>query len=1469
MLNDSSLLNLAPLMKLSLSLVSVFFLPLSTWAQSPTELITQAIKANPELKFYEAEIAAAKAEKQSGAHLVSPNVSVEGGNKHVNGQGDAQVWQAEISQSFDFPGRIALRKAVADRDIALAELGLLQFKALLGNEIRAQAGDLALLKRKIDATKSVRVRLEELIDVLVQRDTGSISAKLERRILEATLLTSDRALTDATKAASEASTKLNMLAGRAPDAAIQLSDTFAALPPPPSLEALKTLAARSNFELQQKRVQLARQGLKIDLTKSERWGNITFGPYLAGEQSKNNEIEGGLRLSIPLPLWTKKNQANVAAEEARQLGAQAMLNAALRDLERELSIARANYTAELEALSHWRPETEKEFQDAAEEADHHYRLGAVPATTYIEMQRGYLDALDTLIESRRNAWRHRMEIERLTGLQYGGETVISAIIDFSLKNRLLVIIGSLILLGAGIVSALHLPIDAVPDITNTQVQINTPVPALAPEETEKLVTYTLELALSGIAGVQEFRSITKSGLSQVTLVFGDDVSIYRARQLVSERLEIVELPDGLKPEMSPITTGLGEIVYYSIDYREDSPQRKLDRKTQLMELHDLHEFVVKPFLRSTPGVAEINTTGGYERQLVIQPRPDALRDAGMTFGELATIIGDNVHNGGGGIIERGDSRVLIRGVSKVVSMEDIANLPVKFAAAAQPLKVKDLAEVVVGSDVRTGAAAENGEEAVLGTVMMLMGENSRVVSKRAEDKIKELEGRLPKDVVMRILYARSNVVDNTIATVRSNLFEGAVLVIVVLLVLLGNWRAALIVASAIPLAFLFALIGMTYGGVSGNLMSLGAVDFGLIIDGAVVMVENIVRVLGQKQHELGRPLTARERLIAVKEAADQVASPMFFGVLIITLVYIPILALSSVEGRMFHPMAITVMLALGGALVLALTLMPVLCSLLLRGRITEEDNVLIRWAKWIYSPLLRLAWNMRFILITLVLGMLAVTGGIFLSLQQEFVPTLNEGSWTAMVFQPASVSITSSLANCIKTQKYIRDKVPEITRTFARIGTSNVATDPMSPGEYDLYMFYKPQSEWRQESGHPVSRDRLAEIIRSELAVQIPEQSYQFAQPIEMRFNELMEGSRADLSVKIFGEEFDVMENIGQKVKAVLEGMAGTNEAEFETEGRVPTLEIRVNRDALLKFNVAATEVNSAIGIAMAGQTAGLLIEHDRRRDIVVRLPENLRNDVAVMKQLPVRTRDGGLIDLGKLAEFADVDQVDSIGREDGHRRVGINVDLSEGTDAERYVKDARAGIAEQITLPEGYTVDFGGQFKHLKEARIRLAIFGLLALVLIFVLIHATFRSVPQTLIIYTGIPLAITGGVVALWVRNMPFNISAAIGFIALSGVAVLNGVVLISCFNQLRNEDRDPEQAVTEGSLQRLRPVLMTALVASLGFGPMAMSIGPGAEVQRPLATVVIGGILSSTFLTLFLLPILYRWISRTERKGMSHS
>lgn len=1041
--------------------------------------------------------------------------------------------------------------------------------------------------------------------------------------------------------------------------------------------------------------------------------------------------------------------------------------------------------------------------------------------------------------------------------------MIDRIIETSLRQRAFVIFAALGLTGAGIWAALHLPIDAVPDITNVQVQLNTEVPALAPEEIEKLVTLPLEIELSGIQGVDEFRSLSRFGLSQVTLVFKDGTDIYRARQLVSERLANVQLPAGLKPVLSPIATGLGEIVYYTLDYKKDAQDKPTTRIEQLMELRETQEFVVKPFLRSIPGVADINTNGGYERQIVVMPKSQALRDAAITFSELAEVIAQNAENSGGGVVERGSDLVLMRGVSKVSNIEEIGNLPVKFGGGVKPILVRDLAEIGIGSDVRIGAAAENGQEAVLGTVIMLFRENSRTVSLRVEEKIAALQDKLPPNMEARVKYTRSSVVDRTIATVKTNLFEGAILVAVVLFLLLGNWRGALIVTMAIPLSFFFALIGMAYGGVSGNLMSLGAIDFGLIIDGAVVMVENVVRVLGIRQKEMQRKLTSRERLEAVREAASQVGRPMFFGVLIITIVYVPILALTGTEGKLFHPMAITVMMALGGSLVLALTLMPALCSLLLRGKIREGDNFLMRAARFFYVRALKWSWNLRWIVIPGAAAFCALAFIVFRHLPQEFVPTLDEGSVTMMSYQPASTNLTTSLDRTLRTQRFLIEKVPEITSTFARIGTSKIADDPMPPAEYDLYFFYKPREQWRRENGQPVSKRRLVELILEDLNKEVPGQTWLVAQPIEMRFNEMLEGLRSDVAVKIFGEDYDVMEKLGEEIKTVLENVDGTDEVEFETQGRVPVLEMRLNRNALENFNVEAAEVNAAIATALAGRVTGMLIEQNRRREIVVRLPESERGRQGEIKSLPVRTRDGNLVMLGQVADFVEIQQVDVISRENARRRVGLMVNL-EGRDATSYVHEAEAKIVQEVKVPARYRVEFGGQFENLREVSARLAIVVPAALVLIFFLIYMAFGSLRQTLIVYTGIPLAVTGGIFALWVRDMSFSITAAVGFIALSGVAVLNGVVMISFINKLRSDGLSVDAAVIEGSLTRLRPVLMTALVAAVGFLPMAISTGPGAEVQRPLATVVIGGILSSTALTLLVLPALCRMFQRRNRE-----
>lgn len=1048
--------------------------------------------------------------------------------------------------------------------------------------------------------------------------------------------------------------------------------------------------------------------------------------------------------------------------------------------------------------------------------------------------------------------------------------MIDKILEFSLRQRAVVLLGAVALLGAGLWSALHLPIDAVPDITGVQVQVNTEVPALAAEESEKLVTQPIERELAGLPGVEEMRSITKFGLSQVTLQFKDGTDIYRARQLVAERLQGVleQLPAGTLPKLAPISTGLGEIFYYNVQYRADATNKPTAELDQLIELSEIQEYTIKPLLRTVPGIAEINESGGYQKQYVIQPKPDALADVGMTFSELAELVAQNVANAGGGIVNRGGQQLTIRAVSRVTSVEDISNLPLKFGAGVKPLLVKDVAEVKIGTKFRTGASTLNSYETVIGTTMMLAGQNSREVAERVKRRIAEIQTKLPDGVEIQIQYDRSELIDRTIRTVKNNLFEGAILVVVVLLASLGNWRAALIVATAIPLSFFFALTGMARFGISGNLMSLGAIDFGLIIDGAVVIVENIVRQLGVRQHHLGRVLTAEERSQTVLAASKQVGSPMFFGVIIITVVYIPILALTGIEGKMFHPMALAVMLALGGALLLALTLMPVLCSLLLTGNIHEGDNKVIAFLKWLYRPTLDIALRLRWLVV--VASVVLFTGSLWLftRLGAEFVPKLDEGSITSMLYKPVGMSMEESLRTDIEVTKRLLAEFPELTRVFTRIGTSQIASDPMPPNESDVYIFYRPITEWPKTPGRPTTKAELNEQIRELLKKINPDYDILTAQPIEMRFNEMLEGTKAELSVKIFGNDYDVLDKLAEQIKDVLEKTPGAAQVEFETEGRTPQLQINARREVLQRYGLQAGEVNKAVNAALAGEVVGTIVNGSKRNDIVVRMPEELRADDEEIKKLPVRVGQTGIVPLGKLVEFETLKTVEPIQHDDGLRRAALMVNLKT-RDIEGFVHDAERRIKEQVKLPENYIVQFGGQFENLQQARARLAIVVPTALALIFVLIFLAFGSLRQAALVYSGIPLAVTGGVFALWLRGMPFSITAAVGFIALSGVAVLNGLVMIAYFNQLREAGKSVRDSVVEGSLTRLRPVLMTAFVAALGFVPMAIATGAGAEVQRPLATVVIGGILSSTFLTLVLLPVLYEWAERKSGNSASKS
>lgn len=1046
--------------------------------------------------------------------------------------------------------------------------------------------------------------------------------------------------------------------------------------------------------------------------------------------------------------------------------------------------------------------------------------------------------------------------------------MLERLVDFSLNRRGIIVIASIALIIAGVFSALNVPIDSVPDITSPQVQINTPVEALAPEEIELFVTAPIERVMAGLPDMVELRSLSKAGLSQVNMTFEDGVEILRARQLVTERLNTVaqSLPAEITPELAPISTGLGEIVYYTLRYKPDAAGKPADRMEQLRQLRQVHDILVKPQLRSTPGLAEVNSIGGYERQIVIEPDPEKLAAAGVGFSELAEVIEKSSQNTGGGILEVGSESVTVRADTRVRSLAEIEELPVKFAAGAEPLLVRDLAAVGIGSAVRVGTSTEGGEETVTGAAIMLAGANSRVVAHAAVERLEEISAGLPEGVEIHIVYDRSNLVDATIRTVRNNLAEGAILVAAVLFAFLGNWRAALIVTLVIPLSFLFMLTGMAQSRISANLMSLGAIDFGLIVDGAIVMVENIVRHIAEKQTRLGRSLTNAERLREVRVSAKEVARPMFFGVLIITVVYVPILALSGIEGKMFRPMAISVMLAIGGALALALTLMPVLCSWSLRGTINERDGWLVRLTKAIYTPLLAAALRLRVLVVVIALALFGTAGWVFSKLGAEFIPQLDEGAIAIQVIRGNSVGLGASLALQKRTERLLLERFPEISHVFARIGTAEVATDPMGQNTADTYVHLNPRDTWRRVDGRAITKAQLLEMMRDELTTTIPGQTYLFSQPIQLRFNELMAGARADLSLKIFGTDFEELERLATSARDVMRTIPGGGDVEFDAPGRVPMLEITPRRDALKRLNLHADEINTTVASALAGRHAGTFVEDNWLFDVVIRLPEERRQDLEALGNLPVRSNENTSVQvpLERLAEITVAERLGTITREDTRRRVTVLINVR-GRDTESFVAEARERLRSEMTWPDGYSFEFGGQFENLSAARARLAVIVPIALALIFILIHASFGSVRQAALVFSCVPLAATGGVAALWIRGLPFTISAAVGFIALSGIAVLNGIMLISFINQLRAGGHSVRNAVVEGTLTRLRPKLMTALVASLGFVPMAIATGPGAEVQRPLATVVIGGIISATFLTLIVLPVLYDWLEGSKSQS----
>ncbi|GAA5069300.1 efflux RND transporter permease subunit [Lysobacter panacisoli] len=1049
--------------------------------------------------------------------------------------------------------------------------------------------------------------------------------------------------------------------------------------------------------------------------------------------------------------------------------------------------------------------------------------------------------------------------------------MLEKIIRFAIAHRWLMLVLTLALVAVGAWSFTKLPIDATPDITNVQVQINTHAPGYSPLEAEQRVTFPLETGLAGLPGLDYTRSISRYGLSQVTVVFKDGTDLYFARQQVAERLAQArsQMPPGLEPEMGPIATGMGEIFMYTVDAKADA--RKPDGTPYTStDLRTLQDWVVRPQLRGTPGVTEVNTIGGFARQIHITPDPARLVALGFTLHDVVTAVAANNRNVGAGYIERNGQQFLVRAPGQVADLDAIGDI-VLDRRDGVPIRVRDVATVGEGPELRTGAATQNGREVVLGTVFMLIGSNSREVAQAAAARLQEANRSLPPGVSATPVYDRTALVDRTIGTVAKNLAEGALLVIAVLFLLLGNFRAALITAAVIPLAMLFTLTGMVRGGVSGNLMSLGALDFGLIVDGAVIIIENCLRRFAELQHRLGRLPTEEERLDATATAAAEVIRPSLFGLGIITAVYLPIFALTGVEGRMFHPMAITVVLALTGAMVLSLTFVPASLALFLRGRVEEKETRLMQWARRAYAPLLSRAMTRSRWVVGGALVLAVGCGLLATRLGSEFVPSLDEGDIALHAMRIPGTGLDQA-ATMQSTLEARIQQFPEVERVFGKLGTAEVATDPMPPSVTDTFVMLKPREQW------PDPRKPKAELVaQMEAAVkELPGNNYEFSQPIQMRMNELISGVRADVAIKLNGDDLETLQEVGAKIEEVARAIPGAADVRLESTTGLPLLTVTPDREALMRYGLNPITVQDTVATAVGGETAGQLFEGDRRFDIVVRLPEHLRSDPAALADLPIPLDDDDNADESSraaawmsgapqtvpLREVARIETTlgpNQINRENGKRRVVITANVR-GRDLGGFVDELRERVRSQVPLPPGYWIDYGGTFEQLVSASRRLSLVVPATLAIIFALLFWAFGSGRDAAIVFTGVPLALTGGVIALALRGIPLSISAGVGFIALSGVAVLNGLVMIAFIRKLREQGMPLEQAVFDGALGRLRPVLTTALVASLGFVPMAFNVGAGSEVQRPLATVVIGGIVSSTLLTLFVLPLLYRRLHR---------
>ena len=1020
----------------------------------------------------------------------------------------------------------------------------------------------------------------------------------------------------------------------------------------------------------------------------------------------------------------------------------------------------------------------------------------------------------------------------------------------------------------GVYNYQRLPIDAVPDITNVQVQVNSEAPGFSPLEAEQRITFPVETVLAGLPGLKETRSISRYGLSQVTIIFEDGTDIYFARQLVNERIQEAKgnLPPGIEPTMGPIATGLGEIFMWSVETLEGA--RKPDGMEYTpADLRTIQDWIIKPQLRNVPGVTEVNSIGGYERQFHVTPDPEKLIAFGLTFRDILNALGSNNSNIGAGYIEKSGEQYLIRAPGQVMNMDDIRNIIIGNHNGT-PVYIRNVADVGIGKELRTGAATKDGKETVVGTVFMLIGENSRTVSQRVAGKMAGINNTLPEGVVAKTVYDRTTLVDKAIYTVKKNLVEGAFLVIVILFLFLGNFRAAILTALVIPLSMLFTITGMVGNRVSANLMSLGALDFGIIVDGAVIIVENCIRRLAEEQHRLGRLLTRAERFEIVFDASKEVRKATMSGELIIMIVYLPILALTGVEGKMFHPMAFTVIAALLGAAVLSMTFVPAAVAILLTGKLSEKQNLLMRTAQRVYVPTLDFAMRSRPAMVSFAVVVVILSGLLAGRMGSEFIPSLDEGDFALHALRIPGTSLSQSVEMQYLLEKKIKE-IPEVDTVYAKIGTADIATDPMPPSVSDNFIMLKPRSEWANPRK---SRSELVHTIEETIS-KVPGNNYELTQPIQMRFNELIAGVRSDVAVKVFGDDMDTLLAVGKDVSRVLEKVSGASDVKVEQVTGLPVMTVKMNRGEMARYGLNVSDVQEVIEVAFGGKSAGKVFEGDRRFDLIVRLPEHKRNDMEALKRIPILIpRNTGLsgleprpayIPLGAIAEVAIEQGPNQISRENGKRRVVVTANVR-GRDIGSFVDEAQKAISRSVPVPAGYWTAWGGQFEQMISAAKRLKIVVPIALLLIFVLLFMTFGTVKDALLVFTGVPFAMTGGVAALWLRDIPLSISAGVGFIALSGVAVLNGLVMISFINKLRSEGKQLDEAVLIGAMSRLRPVLMTALVASMGFIPMALATGTGAEVQRPLATVVIGGILSSTSLTLYVLPVLYRIFHYTDDK-----